>query len=90
MPTAGEYRQFRRLVGDSNSLKLGTSDIDDCLNDATYELTIDFATPLGFDTLLTQYHNEVIYKAAINWWWNNLSELQDRHSIQVPDRKHGI
>lgn len=84
MPTTQEYNQFRRLIGDAKKQDVSTSEIDSYLNDAVLELTGDFATPItSFDTLVQQYHNEAIYKGAINWWWNLLSELQDKHSINV-------
>lgn len=84
MPSTSEYNQFRRLVGDFTAQSLSTNYITALLNDTTYELTGDFATPItSFDTLLTQYHNEVIYKAAINYWWNDLSELQEKHSMTL-------
>lgn len=84
MPTASEYNQFRRLVGDFQAQAIADSSIATILNDTVAELTGDFATPVvTFDTLVNQYHNEVIYKAAINYWWNKLGELQEKHSIAV-------
>lgn len=92
MPTAAEFNQFRRLIGDNYATPL-ISDVEvtSYFNDAVWELTGDFATPLAdFDTLITQYHNEVIYKAAINWWWNDLAVLQDRHSITVGQQSQNV
>lgn len=84
MATTQEYNQFRRLIGDAKKQEVSTAEMDSYLNDAVLELTGDFATPLtSFEVLVQQYHNEAIYKAAINWWWNLLSELQDKHSISV-------
>lgn len=88
MATTQEYNQFRRLIGAGSAtptVVITTTEIDSYLNDTVLELTGSvFATPLNdFDTLVEQYHREVIYKAAINWWWNELAELQSKHSIQV-------
>lgn len=91
MPSTAELNQFRRLIGDFEAEALSDNDISDLLDDTVAELTGNFATPLiDFDTLLTQYHNEVIYKAALNWWWNNLSELQNKHSISVGQASQNV
>lgn len=91
MATDQEYNQFRRLIGDFDNQLLTTGEIDSWLNDAVMELTGDFSTPVVvFTTLVTMYHNEAIYKAAINWWWNELSKLQDRHSITVGQASQNV
>lgn len=36
-----------------------------------------------FDELYHQFHPEVIYKAAINWWWNRASSLAGKLSQTV-------
>jgi hypothetical protein len=84
MPSVAEINQFRRLVGDSDTGLISEIEITALLNDTVNELTGDFATPLSnFDLLVNQYHNEVIYKAAINWWWNRLAELTEKHSMSI-------
>lgn len=84
MATALERNQFRRLIGDFKTTLVSDANIDALFNDTVLELTGDFATPLvDFNTLLAQYHNEVIYKAALNFMWNRLGELQEKHSISV-------
>lgn len=84
MPTDREVNQFRRMVGDYNTQSLATPVIFSYLNDATNELTGGFATPLySLDDIDYEHHNEVIHMAALNWWWNRLAELEDRHSINV-------
>lgn len=37
--------------------------------------TVTPAQIMTFDELYIQFHPEVIYKAAINWWWNRASEF---------------
>lgn len=91
MPTTSEKNLFRRLVGDyGSSPKIADSEITSYLDDATAELTADFRNSTGvsapvtqFDMLVTQFHPEVIYYAAIQWWWNRLSKLADQHSQNV-------
>lgn len=91
MPTQAELNQFRRLIGDFETEVLTDSDIESVLNDAVSELTGNLATPtVDFDLLLAQYHNEVIYKGALNWWWNQLSELQNKHSISVGQASQNV
>lgn len=81
-----ELNQLRRLIGD-HSLATPThadAELQQLLNETTLELTRSFATPLvNFSALYHQHHNEVIYKAALNWWWNRLGQLQERHSLTV-------
>lgn len=90
MPTTSEYNQFRRLVGDYGANTLTTNEINSWLNDAVFELTADFQTSAGasapiseFDTLVQEYHPEVIYKAAINYWWSKAAELSGHLSTTV-------
>ena len=85
MPSQAEYNQFRRLVGDFATPVLSNQMITQSLNDACVELTSDFATPvLTFDGLATMYHPEIVYKAAINSWWNKLSDYADnKHSVSI-------
>lgn len=45
--------------------------------------TVTPAPLTRFDELFVQFHPEVIYKAAINWWWNRASELSGRLSQTV-------
>lgn len=84
MPTTSEKNQLRRLIGDYGANTVDDTEIDAYLNDATFEVTSDFASPvIDFDVLLVQYHPEVIYKAAINWWWQRASKLVDHHTQTV-------
>lgn len=85
MPNQSELNQYRRLVGDYRANKISDNDVVIALNDACWELTShNYATPVGvFDSLYTVYHNEVIYKAAINFWWERVSVLQDQLSTTV-------
>lgn len=90
MPTTAEKNQFRRLIGDYGKNGVSDPEITSYLNDATYELTADFTNESGasapvtvFDNLSTQYHPEVIYWGAINYLWNKLGKLSDRHSQSV-------
>lgn len=87
MPTQSEINQFKRLIGDFNNATplMSTPAITTLLNDTVLELTgPQFATPIyAFDSLFQQYHVEVIYKAALNYMWNRLGELQEKHSISM-------
>lgn len=92
MSTAAEKNQFRRLVGDYPKGDVDDPTIESYLNDAVTELTADFTDAAGtsapvtvFDSLVKEYHPEIILWAAINWWWNRLAILADRHSQQVGD-----
>lgn len=73
---------FRRLVGVADAGVLPDSAIKVYLDDACSELTADFTpSPVtDFDNLVTQYHPETIYKAAINYWWNQLAIASAKHS----------
>lgn len=90
MSTKSEKNQFRRLVGDYEDESIEDSEIESYLDDTVRELTEDFvdannapAPVVDFDLLHQQYHTEIIYKAAINWWWRRLAVLADRHSKSV-------
>lgn len=84
MPLQSEYSRFRRYVGDFNVNLIEDDFIEELLDDTTFELTGNFATPITtFDALHGQYHDEVILKSAINWWWNRLAELQEKHSQSI-------
>lgn len=85
MPLPSELNQLRRLIGDNSINNTTDQALIGLLNDTTLELTgHNFPTPLyAFDSLIMQYHNEVIIKAAINWWWDYLSKLQARVSTTV-------
>lgn len=87
MVTASELSQFRRLIGDYESELVDDSIIEEYLDDATRESTEDFvnssyisAPVLDFGLLAPQYHTEVIYLAAINWWWNLAAKQAPKHS----------
>ena len=89
MPTTAEYNQFRRLVGDYGEGFVDNNTIDQYLNDATTELTADFTVPVtSFDTLVKQYHPEIIVWAAINWWWNVASNLVQHHTQSIGGASH--
>ena len=92
MPSQAEYNQFRRLVGDYEAEALSDEEVTQNLNDACVELTSDFATPvLTFDGLVTEYHPELVYKAAINWWWNKLSDYADnKHSVSIGSASQNV
>lgn len=91
MPNSSEFNQFRRLIGDMTTKAVSEEDITIALNDATLELTRDFATPLtSFDGMVGQYHPEIIYKAAINWWWDKLGQLQDKHSTSIGQASQSV
>lgn len=90
MPTSAEKNQFRRLIGDYGKNSVSDQEITSYLNDATAELTADFinedranAQLTSFDDLVVQYHPEVIYFGAMNYLWNRLAKLSDRHSQTV-------
>ena len=85
MPNSSEINQFRRLVGDWSVNKITEEDIVAYLNDATWELTShNYSTPVGiFDYMNVAYHNEIVWKAAINYWWNQVAELQRKLSTAV-------
>lgn len=89
MPTTSEYNQFRRYIGDYGNNVVDNTTIDAYLNDAALDLTADFEVPIAtFDSLVRQYHPEVITWAAINWWWNVASKLVDHHSQQLGAGSH--
>lgn len=89
MPTTSELNQFRRLVGDYGKDLVDDSTIEEYLDDATREVTSDFITPvLEFDTLVFQFHPEVIILAAKNYWWNVASKLVNHHSQQTGATSH--
>ena len=85
MPNSNEINQFRRLIGDYNRNEYSDNDCFSSLNDATWELTShNFSTPIGsFDMMDVSFHNEIIWKAAINWWWDRVAYLQKRMSTTV-------
>lgn len=84
MPTASEQNTFRRYVGDYGKNTITNGDIDAYLDDATFEVTSDFATPVtDFDVLIVQYHPEVILLAAINWWWQRAAQLTEHHTQSI-------
>lgn len=97
MPTTSEYNQFRRYIGDYATASVSDTTIDSYLNDATRELTSDFVDVAGlpavltaFDTVVPEYHPEIILKAAINWWWNRAAELADKHSQTVGQASQNV
>lgn len=92
MPTQAEYNQFRRLIGDYDTEALPNADATQILNDTCVELTSDFATPVTtFDDLAVIYHPEIVYKAAINWWWNRLSDYADtKHSVSIGSASQNV
>lgn len=86
MSTASERNQFRRLIGDFGINAVDDATIEIFLNDAVRELTADFATPVTvFDTLVQQFHPEVIYWAAINWWWDYASKQTEKEMVSMGD-----
>lgn len=91
MSTQSEKNQFRRYIGDFDSLVVDDATIESYLDDAVRELTSDFATPVTtFDTLVFEYHPEVIVKAAINWWWNFAAKATDKHSTTVGQSSQNV
>lgn len=92
MPSEAEFNQFRRLIGDYEAQALPDSEVEQILNDTCWELTSDFATPVtSFDALTDQYHTEIVYKAAINWWWNRLSDYADnKHSVTIGSASQNV
>lgn len=97
MSTVAEKNQFRRLVGDYPAGSVDDATVESYLNDAVAELTADFTDASGvsapvtvFDALVKEYHPEVILWGAINWWWNRLAILADRHSQTVGDAAQSI
>lgn len=97
MPSQAEINTFRRLIGDFGKDNIDNEIITSYLNDATYEVTTDFvniqrisAPVVDFDNLVVQYHIEVVYLAAINWWWNKLGSLTDKHSQTVGDSSQSV
>lgn len=84
MPSVSEYNQFRRLIGKDETF-IADLNCDSYLDDACRELTQDFKNgPVtDFDTLVQQYHPEVIYRAAINWWWEYASQQTTKHNTTV-------
>lgn len=59
--------------------------IDSYLNDAVRELTADFVDVDGvsapvtvFNNLVGQFKPEVIYFAAMNWWWNYAADQSEK------------
>lgn len=90
MSNQSEKNQFRRLVGDYAKNEVTDNEIESYLDDATEEATSDFGMPVtDFDVLVKQYHPEVVYAAAINWWWDTAAKLQDRHSQTVGQASQG-
>lgn len=91
MPTTSEYNQFRRLIGDFGEDAVLDAEIKSYLDDAVRELTADFTSPVtDFDVLVQQYHPEVIYKGAINWWWDKAAKLADKHSTTVGQASQNV
>lgn len=91
MPNNSEFNLFRRLIGDYGKNDVDDTTIDSYLDDAVYELTSDFATPVAdFDVLKTQYHPEIIYKGAINWWWNRMATLAEKHSMSSGGQQQNV
>lgn len=87
MSTTSEKNQFRRLIGDFGRNNVIDSEIEGYLDDATRESTEDFvnssrvsAPVTDFDALVPIYHTEVIYLAAINWWWDFAAKESRKHS----------
>lgn len=85
MATGSEYSQFRRLVGDYAQNTISDLFIDGYLDDAVRELTSDFVDVDGnpapvtvFSNLVSQYKPEVIYFAAIQWWWNFAADQSEK------------
>lgn len=92
MATTSELSQFRRLVGDYSSSAISDAEAKTWLDDATREATEDLLnyknvpTPLtDFDTLPSGTHTEVIYLAAINWWWAKAAEYTEKVSQRMGD-----
>lgn len=85
MPNSSEIAQYRRLIGDYGVNAVPDTDCINAMNDATWELTShNFSTPLGsIDFLDVSFHNEIIWKAAINFWWNRVAQLQAKLSTTV-------
>lgn len=84
MSVQSERNLFRRLIGDYGKNAVSDTEIETYLDDTCYELTADFATPVtDFDTLVVQYHPEVVYKAAINWWWQYATSAGEKHSMSM-------
>lgn len=88
MPVQSEYNAFRRLIGDFSKDLVDDVILDEYLDDATRESTADFTDNTGsptpvtdFDVLVGQYHTEVIYLAAINWWWDIAAKAAARVSV---------
>lgn len=86
MPAQNERNLFRRLIGDFGVNNVADADVDAALADATYELTsMSGAVPTTwtFDTISTQYHPEIVYKAAINWWWQYATSEGEKFSVSM-------
>lgn len=85
------------MIGDFGKDEVDDSTLESYLDDATLELTSDFVDAYGvsspvadFDALVSQYHPEIILRAAINWWWNRAAKLQDKHSQSMGDADHKL
>lgn len=91
MPTTSEYNLFRRLIGDFDKNEVPNSSLDALLDDATFEVTNDFTPPVtDFDVLVVQYHPEIIYKAAINYWWNKLGNWTEKYSVSAGAQSQNV
>lgn len=85
MPNQNEANQYRRLIGDFEVGNFSDLDVITALNDATWELTShNYSTPINqFDFMDVSFHNEIIWKAAINFWWSQVAMLQARLATTV-------
>jgi predicted phosphohydrolase len=92
LPNSSELNQYRRLVGDIGINAISADDIVIGLNDATWELTShNYSTPIGaFDAMPVIYHNEIVWKAAINYWWNQVAYLQAKLSTTVGSASQNV
>lgn len=93
MPTISDINLFRRLVGDFNDRLILDADITQYLNDAAREVSAQEEAILltnSFDLIPDMYKPEVIYQAAINWWWNRAAKLSDKHSQTVGQSSQNV
>ena len=81
---------FSRLTGQYGlaTPTISSTNATSYLNDAAAELTSYntnlFATPVySLDTTPREYQREIIYKAALNWWWDYTAKLSDHHSMSI-------
>jgi len=94
MPTQTEFNIFRRLVGDFESPpKIVDADLDGDLDDAAYDYSsrdywLDPVTT--FDAIPATRKIEVIYYAAIQWWWNRAAQLADKHTQTVGQASQNV